>query len=51
MQARARDLAVQMGIWAPREARHGLSVNIQGGSEQGDGQGRGVVTWTVEKLV
>lgn len=38
MQARAHDLAVQTGIWAPREARHSLSKTIQGGSEQGDGQ-------------
>lgn len=38
-------------MWAPKEARHGLSMNIQGGSEQGDSQRRGVVTWIVEKLM
>jgi hypothetical protein len=52
VQAHARDLAVQTGIWTPKEARHGLSMNIQGGlSEPGDRRRRGVVTWTVEKLM
>lgn len=51
MQARAHDLAVQMRIWTPREARQGLSMDIQGGSEQAAGQRRGVVTRPVEKLM
>lgn len=51
MQARAHDLAVQTRIWTPREARQGLSMDIQGGSEQAAGQRRGVVTRPVEKLM
>lgn len=51
VQARARDLTVQTGIWAPKEARHDLPMNIYGGIEQGDRQGRSVVMWTVEKLM